>query len=109
MNINYDKIITTANERAERLKALAIKLEELPAMAQDLIDSLVYFERLGADVDLMDAEGQALLPNGIASRIKAVAAKANDALSTFARHNNSLGANTCHVTALVEAVNKSKE
>ena len=76
MNINYDEIIHKANARAEKLKALTEKLAPIQEKAEQLAAALVYFHNLREAVNDLDAEGRALLPEGIESRVAHVGAAA---------------------------------
>lgn len=107
MNINYDEIITKANERAERLKALTEQIAPVQEKAHQLIDALIYFRDLSVAVELLDSEGKALLPPGVASRAMRVGQEVNKALEVFVRCTDSNGSNERQVLALAEAATKS--
>lgn len=61
MNINYDEIITKANQRKDALKALSKALKEVDMQATVLYDALSYFENLGVLMKAVDQEGRNML------------------------------------------------
>lgn len=104
MNINYDEIIHRANARAEKLKALTEQFEPIHEKAEQLIDALLYFERLEANVRELDSEGQALLPNYVVHRLLAVGACVRYALAQLVRQLDAQRSDSAHVLELVKAV-----
>lgn len=77
MKINYDEIITKANERKEQLQALTTKLQDIEAQAVKLGEALQYFSELKSARDALDAEGQKLLPPSLSSRLYHVGERAS--------------------------------
>jgi len=65
MNINYDEIITKANERAEKLKVVQEYAKGIDDKAHELLDLMLYFANLGNKAQAVDAEGRQLLPGSL--------------------------------------------
>lgn len=104
MNINYDEIIHRANARAEKLKALTEQFEPIHEKAEQLIDALLYFEKLEANVRELDSEGQALLPSYVVHRLLTVGACVRYALVQLVRQLDAQRSDSAHVRELVKAV-----
>lgn len=77
MKINYDEIITKANERKEQLQALTTKLQDAEAQAAKLAEALQYFWDLELARRDLDAEGQELLPRSLGWRISCIGSRAD--------------------------------
>lgn len=67
MKINYDEIITKANDRKNKLQALSIFCEDLPLWRERHLDSLGYFTELYMMASKLDLEGRALISPDIES------------------------------------------
>ena len=65
MKINYEDIIEKANERKERLQALAIYTADIQRKYQDLEASVQYFSNLLHRIKTLDNEGQLMLDKNI--------------------------------------------
>ena len=61
MNINYDEIITKANERKDALKALSEALKDAQSQATKLHEALNYFAELLPLLQAIDPEGRNML------------------------------------------------
>lgn len=61
MNINYDEIITKANERKEKLKAFQEHSLGAEAHANAILRGLLYFSNLRYKAEALDSEGRAML------------------------------------------------
>lgn len=64
MNIDYAKIIETANKRKETLEALTETLRGLEDCAEKLAGVSLYMRELSGRYDAIDTEGRKLLPPG---------------------------------------------
>lgn len=69
MKIDYDEIITKANERKEQLQALTTQLQDIEAQAVKLGEVLQYFSGLNSARNALDAEGRNLLPKTLDERL----------------------------------------
>ena len=72
MKINYEEIISKANDRAEALREIARRLDDVEAEADSLVGALNYFATTYTMIKALDKEGQDLLPSGVANRLVAV-------------------------------------
>ena len=61
MNINFDEIITKANERKDQLQAVVRMLERVPEHAHALNKALAFFGGMASSIAALDAEGKTLL------------------------------------------------
>lgn len=61
MNINYDEIITKANERKDALKTLSEALKDAQSQATKLHEALNYFAGLQPLLQAIDPEGRNML------------------------------------------------
>ena len=62
MNINYDEIITKANQRKERLQELNARLEKQPEMLRKLQEVQQWATKVRDWHNALDDEGRTLLP-----------------------------------------------
>lgn len=76
MKINYDEIITKANERKEKLQVLVAKLQDAETQAAKLVEALQYFWDLELARQGLDAEGHELLPGNLGWRIGCIGPRA---------------------------------
>lgn len=65
MNIDYGKIIETAERRRATLEELASKLEHSQAMYEDLLKVKYWVEEVQSLHNQLDAEGRKLLPQEV--------------------------------------------
>lgn len=100
MNINYEDIITKANERAERIKDFLAFTKEADERAHDIVQGLLYFSNLGKMVTAIDAEGKSML-GGVGVRAQCVGQYASDA-HRYLTINAHDGSDTRSIFALVE-------
>ena len=61
MNINYDEIITKANQRKDALKALSEALKDVQSQATKLHEAMNYFAELLPLLQAIDPEGRNML------------------------------------------------
>lgn len=61
MNINYDEIITKANQRKDALKALSGALKDVQSQATKLHEAMNYFAELLPLLQAIDPEGRNML------------------------------------------------
>ena len=62
MNINFDDIITKANERKEKLKGIQEYSREIENRTDDLLFAMMYFDDLSRFVSDLDVEGRNMVP-----------------------------------------------
>ena len=62
MNINYEDIITKANNRKDRLQQLVVLLESADCMNCDLLSVSDWLRELSNVYTNLDEEGRAMLP-----------------------------------------------
>jgi len=74
MNIDYAKIITTANERKEKLQALGQLLESTPEMLGLATELLNWVRQVEAACRAMDREGKELLPRAVGAQLSVISA-----------------------------------
>jgi hypothetical protein len=73
MNIDYDKIITKANARKEKLQELSMLLSKADDMVNQLQAIHKWVEELRVCYSLLDAEGKSLLPAAVQSGLFGIA------------------------------------
>lgn len=101
MNINYDEIITKANERAEKLKAIQEYACFVEENANALLLSLKYFQKFGKLVAELDPEGrQIIVP--LFYRIARISSLAESTLGTYTIPNSCNGSDESVLSALVK-------
>ena len=83
MKINYEEIITKANERKDALQAVAKDLPEIGYHKTRLYQALEYFVALKNKVEKLDAEGKQILGQELALRIQQVGLDCNMAYNKF--------------------------
>ena len=103
MNINYDEIITKANERAEKLKAIQNCAHFVEENANALISSLKYFRDFGKLVSELDPEGRVMLGQTF-YRVTRIGSLAESMLGTCTIPNSCNESDEYVLTALVEAL-----
>lgn len=84
MNINFDEIITKANERKDNLQRTVRMLERLPEQAAALNTALAFFGQMAVVLQKLDVEGKTLLGTSLGEplmhcRIQSVAGLCMDA------------------------------
>lgn len=66
MNIDYAKIIETANRRKETLQALDLKLRDASHYYENVLDAKTYLDDLAKLWEKLDAEGRKLIGDPMA-------------------------------------------
>ncbi len=102
MEINYDQIITKANERAEKLKDLQAYSADAEKHAHNMLSGMLYFANLLNRVEALDDEGRAML-KGVPIRARLIGGRCSNwySLLTSTERNNE---DTAMVLRLVEAL-----
>lgn len=72
MNIDYAKIIETANKRKEALQDLAAMLQHTPEMLGKAEELLAWCEMVSKAYASLDREGQALLPTEVKRQLESL-------------------------------------
>lgn len=62
MNINYDEIITKANDRKLLLQSLTTQLEKTPDVLRQLTEARLWADQVHRTFASLDQEGRELLP-----------------------------------------------